>query len=248
MHRPERGCGEGGEDQRVLDDGVGHCLAADHPGSDQVEHVSRVDPRARRAVGVAPVAARHQGDPERLLTARVRGDDRTGGDVDGLRRAVQPDRVRTVADLGQRLGPGVELGRGEQLADPPGSGRIQGGQVQRRVLAVSGEPVRHQVGQGGGQPRASPCGHRLHHPRRACHAAKDPVLTAWHTRSEGPPTLLTPSRRRGPLQRRDTRPAKGPIRGQRGSQVSVCNGYLCVRPLPRVGSRPPGEIAPSVCL
>lgn len=46
----------------------------------------------------------------------------------------------------------------------------------------------------------------------------------------------------GPPQHRDTK------RLSRGRErLCVCCGYLCVRPLAKVGSRPPGEIAPSVC-
>ena len=102
VHEPERGRGQGREDQRVLADRVGDALAAGDPGTDQVERVRGVQPRAGRALGGATVAAAHVQHPERGLGRGERAEDLTGAGVDRLRAAVQADRLGAVPDPGRR--------------------------------------------------------------------------------------------------------------------------------------------------
>ena len=65
VHVTERRCGERREHQRVVGHRLGHGLAADDTGADQVEDIGRVDARARRAHRRAPVPAPDVGHAER---------------------------------------------------------------------------------------------------------------------------------------------------------------------------------------
>ena len=133
---------------------LGHGLAAGDPGPDQLEHVRGVQPRAGRALAGAAVAAADVGDPEWLLLAAVGRHDLAGGGVDRLRAAAQPDRLGTVPDPGQRLGPGVEVPRRPAGRRPAArSAADSGGRSSGAASPNPGNASGASAGQGRGDVR-----------------------------------------------------------------------------------------------
>ena len=222
VHRPERGCGDGGEDQRVLGDRRRHGLATGDPGADQLEHVRRVQPRAGRALAGATVAAADMGDPQWFMLAAVGRDDLARRGVDRLRATAQPDRLGTVPDPGQGLGPGVEPSRDQQVADLLLGPRRQRRQIERRRLTEAWEQVGHDVM----NCEIAAAVHRPHHPRRVCHAAS--AIRPRGTPSSGGPRSQVEHQIQasGSLQRRDTN-GSGSSRTEVVSSCLVC-GAACL--------------------
>ena len=194
-----------------------------------------------RALGGAAVPAPHMRDPERLLAAREGRDDLAGDPVDGLRVAVQPDRVGTVPDPGQRLGPGVEPGRGEQVRDLPLQVCIQSRRVQRRGFAEVWEGVGEEGGQGGGHVRPSPRGHRPHRPEKGVPRGQFAIPPRG---TPGPGSPRSPAQngsRRRDRCNAETQPIRVVSGPTKSLSLFVCNGCLCVRPLARWGADPRGN-------
>src|SRR3954452_2443250 len=73
VHRPEARRRQRQEHHRVLSDGLGHALAAAHPARDKLERVAPISARARRADGLAAVAAALQQRSVGLVVGGVGG-------------------------------------------------------------------------------------------------------------------------------------------------------------------------------
>jgi len=239
MHGPEGRGGDGGEHQRVLGHSLRDGLAARNTGADQLEHVAGVKPRTRRAFAGSAVAAPQMGDPQRLPAADVAGQDLAGATIDGLGVAVQPDRVRAVADPGQRLGPSIKAPRGEQFLDLLLDQRCKRRKVQRGVLGVAGESRLEQSGQGVCDRVPSRSAHRRS-PPKGCATRLVVIPPRGTPGSGGPRSLAETESRRGDRYCAEPRQTKD-LRGRCCSSLCVCSGAMCVRPLARVESRPPGE-------
>ena len=121
VHRPERGCGEGGEHGRVLRDGLGDAFAADQQRPDDLVRVALVHLGAVRADGGAAVAARLVDDVVgHVLCGRVRQDAPGAGVVvhlDPVHVPVQADRLGTAGGRFDVAQPGVEVRPGDAGLD-----------------------------------------------------------------------------------------------------------------------------------
>lgn len=127
VDRAERGCGEGGEDARVVADGGGDVSAvvSGEAGTDQVVSVARVGPGAGRAAGGAAVATGDTEAPARLARGRVAVQGLAGGLVLVGYPAAQMDGVGTAAGAADLVLPaGVVGGRGHPQ-DVPEDGRVE---------------------------------------------------------------------------------------------------------------------------
>ncbi len=78
VHRPEPGRRQRQEDHRMPRDGLGHALAAAHPRRDELERITAIRLRTRRADGLAPVAAALQQRLVRLVLGREHRPDLAG--------------------------------------------------------------------------------------------------------------------------------------------------------------------------
>ena len=130
---PERRCGQGDEQQRVVGHLVGDGLAAHQPGPDHRERVPRVGPRTGRADLGAPVPARPVQHPERRVSRGEGAEDLPGGVVDRGRAADQPHRTGAIADSGRGVGPGVE----GAVSKPGDNARLAGGVSADRSSGAS---------------------------------------------------------------------------------------------------------------
>ncbi len=241
VHETEGRCGNGGEHQRVLRHRRRDGLAAADSGPDQLEHVRRIQPRTRRARGCPAVPAPHMRDLERLLAAGIARQDLAGDPVDGLGAADQPDRVGTVPDTGQRLGPGIEPGRGEQFRDLPRNPVVQEREVERRAFATAREGVREEDRQGGGHVRPSPRGHRPHHPEKGVPHGQFAIRRAAHPVQGVRDHQLKNGSRRRDRCNAETRPDRVVQRTNEISE-SLCLQRLSVCGLwPEWGADPPGK-------
>ncbi len=211
----------------------GTVLPPGDPGADQLEGVGGIQAGAGLALVRTTVAAPGERHPQRLVRRAVRADQRTGAGVEGLRAADQPDRVSAEPHPGQDLGPVVEVPR-----EQPGHELALGGfvevQIQRALFPEPhpGQRVPYLVPccQRHGHPLSQGCAVRLVRPARTAH----PVLGRPLQR------LLTDA-----WGRSNAGHDKSTARTRRGVFGVFERLSLCVRPLARVGSRPPG-IYPSV--
>jgi hypothetical protein len=120
VHRPERWCGQGREDLRVLSHALGDAFAAaGQSGVDELVHVSGVLVGAAWAALLTTVATPHQQRPVGLLRGRV--DDLVAAPDDAL----QPDRMPTRPGPADLIQPALPLG-----VTGPGDQAVHG----RRVL------------------------------------------------------------------------------------------------------------------
>lgn len=127
VDRAERGCGDGGEDARVVADGGGDVSAvvSGEAGADQVVGVARVGPGAGRAAGGAAVAAGDAEASARLVRSRVAVQGLAGGLVLVGYPAAQMDGVGAAAGAADLVLPaGVVGGRGHP-EDVPEDGRVE---------------------------------------------------------------------------------------------------------------------------
>jgi hypothetical protein len=100
VHRAEGRGGEGCEHARVPGYGRRDALAAGEPGADELAGVLLVDLRAGRADGFAAVAARHQPHPARLGGGVIHGPPLSGGQIDSVGAASNPDRPGAATTAG----------------------------------------------------------------------------------------------------------------------------------------------------
>ena len=140
MHRTEGRSRQRQEDQRIAADLLRHALAPDHTGPDHLEGVPRIDPRAGRAHTRPPIAAPHIGHAEGLVSRRIAAQHLTRGPVDATGGPDQPDRVRAMADPRRSIRPGIEGAAHEAIHHALPSSRPEAPQIQRRIVAVAGEP------------------------------------------------------------------------------------------------------------
>ena len=103
VDRPERRRGERREHARMRGNGLGNTLAARQASPDELPGVALVHRRAGRADGLAAVAAGDVQHSPVLSGGVVDGRRLTGGEVDGVDAAAQPDRVRTVQGAASEL-------------------------------------------------------------------------------------------------------------------------------------------------
>ena len=85
----EGGCGQGGEDARVVGDGGGDALAAGQSGADELVGVGPVDLGAGRAAGGAAGLAGDGQDAAGFVHGGVAVDQFAGGSVDVIDAATQ---------------------------------------------------------------------------------------------------------------------------------------------------------------
>jgi len=240
MHGPERGSGQRREHQRVLSNRLRDCLAAGDAAPDQVEHVRGVKPRTRRALGGAPVTAPDVGDAERLVRAGMGRDDLTSGGVDGLGTAAQSDRLGTVPDPGQRLGPGVEPAGDQQLTDLLLSPLRQRRQVQRRRLTEPRKQVRQDVM----DRDTAPSAHRPRHPK-GCATRPSAIPPRDTPGMGGPRSPAGGTMSRHGIAAAGTRQTKEPTADRCLIASCRCCGSSCQWPLAWCGEPTPGEVSHS---
>ena len=115
VHRPEGGGGEGGEHARVGGDRAGDAFASGQARADELPGVALVHRRAGRADGLAAVAARDGQHSAGLGSGVVERRGFSGGQVDDVGPAAQPDRPGAAAGAGELAFPGAEVGPGDGL-------------------------------------------------------------------------------------------------------------------------------------
>jgi len=116
VHRAEGRGSQGREHARMPGHRLRDALAAGEPGEDQLAGVLLVDPRAGQTHTFAAVAARHQQHTARLGDGVVHEPPLSGGQIDGVEAAFEPDRpgaATTASGFASVLG---------QL--PPGQGEL----------------------------------------------------------------------------------------------------------------------------
>jgi hypothetical protein len=119
MHGAEARCRQRREHERMSPDRLGNALpAAGRARVQELPHVTRVLPRARRADSRAAVAAPDHQHAIRLVVSRVRRAAAAGRLVHDL--AAEPNRARSVPAASELLGPTLEVrpaGTADDLVD-----------------------------------------------------------------------------------------------------------------------------------